>query len=201
MPAPDLDPAASIAFVDVDCARLRTATWGDGPASIVLLHDGLGSIGQWRDIPSAVHRSTGVPVMAYERAGHGASNPAPSGPWPADWLHREAAVLDALIEVLGIESPTLVGHSDGGSIALIQAATSGACRSAMVLAAHTWVEDVCVESTAATPPLPRVRATFSWAAGFLTVPAALAAPDDDRASFETATPSWYASCMLRTKSA
>ena len=146
MPAPDLDPAASIAFVDVDGARLRTATWGDGPASIVLLHDGLGSIGQWRDIPCAVHRSTGVPVMAYERAGHGASIPAPSGPWPADWLHREAAVLDALIEVLGIESPTLVGHSDGGSIALIRAAISSTCQSVMVLAAHSWVEDVCIES-------------------------------------------------------
>ena len=80
MPAPDLDPAASIAFVDVEGARLRTATWGDGPASIVLLHDGLGSIGQWRDVPFAVHRSTGATVMAYERAGHGASTPAPSGP-------------------------------------------------------------------------------------------------------------------------
>jgi pimeloyl-ACP methyl ester carboxylesterase len=146
VPAPDLDPAASIAFVDVDGARLRTATWGDGAASIVLLHDGLGSIGQWRDVPFAVHRSTGATVMAYERAGHGASTPAPSGPWPADWLHQEAAVLDGLIGRVGIESPTLVGHSDGGSIALIQAATSGPCQSVVVLAAHTWVEDVCVES-------------------------------------------------------
>ena len=55
-------------------------------------------------------------------------------------------MLDELIGRVGIESPTLVGHSDGGSIALIQAATSGACQSVMVLAAHTWVEDVCVES-------------------------------------------------------
>jgi pimeloyl-ACP methyl ester carboxylesterase len=162
VPAPDLDPAASTAFVDVNGARLRTATWGDGPASIVLLHDGLGSIGQWRDLPLAVERSTGATVMAYERAGHGASIPAPSGPWPADWLHQEADMLDGLIGVLGIEAPTLVGHSDGGSIALIQAATGRACRSVIVLAAHTWVEEVCVESIRA---MRAERARFVTALG------------------------------------
>ena len=146
MSALDFDPTASVAFVDFDGAQLRTATWGNGPASIVLLHDGLGSIEQWRNIPSAVHSSTGATVMAYERAGHGASLPAPSGPWPADWLYQEASALDGLIGRVGIESPTLVGHSDGGSIALIQAAISSTCQSVMVLAAHSWVEDVCVES-------------------------------------------------------
>ncbi len=146
MPAPDLDPAASTIFVDVAGARLRTATWGEGRASIVLLHDGLGSIGQWRDVPSEIRRATGATVMAYERAGHGASTPAPTGPWPADWLHREAAVLDDLLGALDIELPALVGHSDGGSIALIHAATGGACQSVIALAAHTWVEDICVES-------------------------------------------------------
>lgn len=146
MSAPDLDPAASTAFVEVTGARLRTATWGRGPVSIVLLHDGLGSIGQWRDVPSALHRSTGLTVLAYERAGHGASTPAPTGPWPADWLHREANVLIELLDVLGIQAPLLVGHSDGGSIALIAAATGETCRSAVVLAAHTWVEDICVRS-------------------------------------------------------
>lgn len=146
MPTPDLDPAASTAFVDVAGARLRTATWGDDPASIVLLHDGLGSIGQWRDVPAALHRATGATVMAYERAGHGASTPAPTGPWPADWLHREAKVLIELLDVNGIEAPTLVGHSDGGSIALIAATKRGVCAGAVVLAAHTWVEDICVRS-------------------------------------------------------
>jgi pimeloyl-ACP methyl ester carboxylesterase len=146
VPAPDLDPAASTNFVDVGRSRLRTATWGDGSASIVLLHDGLGSIGQWRDVPSEIHRATGATVMAYERAGHGASTPAPNGPWPADWLHREAAVLDDLLRMLNIESPALIGHSDGGSIALIHAATGVPCQSVIALAAHSWVEGICVES-------------------------------------------------------
>jgi pimeloyl-ACP methyl ester carboxylesterase len=146
VPAPDLDPAASTIFVDVAGARLRTATWGEGRASIVLLHDGLGSIGQWRDVPSEIHRATGATVMAYERAGHGASMPAPTGPWPADWLHREAAVLNDLLGALDIEAPALVGHSDGGSIALIHAATGAACQSIIALAGHVWVEGICVES-------------------------------------------------------
>jgi pimeloyl-ACP methyl ester carboxylesterase len=146
VPAPDLDPAASTIFVDVAGARLRTATWGEGRASIVLLHDGLGSIGQWRDVPSEIHRETGATVMAYERAGHGASRPAPTGSWPADWLHREAAVLNDLLGALDIEAPTLVGHSDGGSIALIHAANGVACQGVIALAGHTWVEGICVES-------------------------------------------------------
>jgi pimeloyl-ACP methyl ester carboxylesterase len=147
VPAPELDPAASTRFVEVGGACLRTATWGAGPATVVLLHDGLGSIGQWRDVPRELHRMTGATVMAYERAGHGASTPVPDGPWPADWLHREAEVLVALLDTLEIDAPTLVGHSDGGSIALLAAAAAGErCRAAVVLAAHTWVEDVCVES-------------------------------------------------------
>lgn len=138
--------SASTAFVDVLGARIRTATWGDGPPAIVLLHDGLGSISQWRGVPQEVHRATGATVMAFERAGHGASTPAPTGPWSANWLHREAVLCGELFDVLGVESPTLVGHSDGGSIALILAATDTRCSAVVVLAAHTWVEDICVES-------------------------------------------------------
>lgn len=146
MAAPIIDSATATAIVELGAVRLRTATWGDGPIEIVLLHDGLGSIGQWRDVPNALHRATGATVMAYERAGHGASAPAPTGPWPADWLHREAGVFNELLDALGIESLTVVGHSDGGSIALIHAATTARCQNVVVVAAHTWVEEICVES-------------------------------------------------------
>ncbi len=150
MPVDDL-AAAATAFVDVGAARLRTATWGAGPAEIVLLHDGLGSIAQWRDVPAGIHRRTGATVCAYERAGHGASTPMPIGPWPADWLHREAHVLTELLDVLGIEAPLLVGHSDGGSIGLIHAAghdaaTSRRCSGVIAIAAHSWVESVCADN-------------------------------------------------------
>ncbi len=148
----------TIAFVDLDAGaedvRLRTATWGESTPSIVMLHDGLGSLGQWRSLPADVHQRTGAAVMAYERAGHGQSTPVPGGAWPADWLHREAGVLASLLAHLGIVAPLVVGHSDGGSVALIHAATGGDEAALMVLAAHTWVEPVCTDAISAMGDRP-----------------------------------------------
>jgi pimeloyl-ACP methyl ester carboxylesterase len=138
-------------------AELTIAFWGDGPAEIVLLHDGLGSIAQWRGVPAALAATTGRTVMAYDRPGHGQSTPIPSGPWPADWLHREADRLAGLLsgDAVAVENPLLVGHSDGGSIALLYAAALGVgdhigqrIRGLLTLAAHSWVEQTCFDAIA-----------------------------------------------------
>lgn len=138
------DPHISV--VAVGACRLRTAMWGSGPVEIVLLHDGLGSISQWRDTPAEIAAATGVAVMAYERAGHGASTPVPDGPWPTDWLHREAEVLGELLREMNIDQPLLIGHSDGGTTALLHAARGGPCSGIVALAAHSWVESRCSEA-------------------------------------------------------
>jgi len=112
-----------------------------------MLHDGLGSIPQWRSVPHAVASKTGLTVMAYERSGHGASLPTPSGPWPADWLHREADVLHRVLQAVEARSPFLVGHSDGGSTALIYASQpQSQARAVLALAPHSWVEQICFDS-------------------------------------------------------
>lgn len=137
-----------VAVVAVGACQLRTATWGSGAVNIVLLHDGLGSISQWRDTPAQIAAATGVAVMAYERAGHGGSTPVPDGSWPTDWLHREAGVFGELLQAMHIDHPLLVGHSDGGTTALLHAAGGGACRGVVALAAHTWVEKRCSDAIA-----------------------------------------------------
>ncbi len=114
-----------------------------------MLHDGLGSLSQWRDTPAEIAEATGTAVMAFERAGHGTSTPIPDGAWPADWLHIEARVFADLLRAMSIERPLVVGHSDGGSIALLHAATGGDCRGLIVLAAHSWVETACTEAITA----------------------------------------------------
>ena len=139
-------PTAQLRTIDLGGLRLRAATWGDGPVGIVMLHDGLGSIGQWRDTPADIAAATGTAIMAYERAGHGTSKPEPTGAWPADWLHGEATVLGELLEVVEIERPLIVGHSDGGSIALLHAADGGTCSGVIALAAHSWVEQICTDA-------------------------------------------------------
>jgi len=131
--------------VEISGRSLAVQTWGTGPAEIVLLHDGLGSIRQWRDVPAGIHHATGRTVLAYDRSGHGTSTPAPSGPWPADWLHTEAEVLGELLDRLAVDAPVLVGHSDGGSIALLAAAAGREVGGIVTLAAHSYVEQVCVD--------------------------------------------------------
>lgn len=138
--------------VVIDEAQLVTATWGDGPAEIVLLHDGLGSIDQWQGIPAALAERTGRTVLAYDRPGHGRSTPVPEGPWPADWLHLEADRLDRFLATVDVADPIIVGHSDGGSIALLHAVAVGEqakeseLRGVLTLAAHSWVEPSCYDA-------------------------------------------------------
>lgn len=132
--------------VEIEGRSLTTQRWGDGPAEIVVLHDGLGSIRQWRDLPAQMHATTGRTVLAYDRAGHGSSTPVPTGPWPADWLHTEAELLAQLLDEVAVAEPLLVGHSDGGSISLLTAAAGRPLRGVVTLAAHSFVEQVCVDT-------------------------------------------------------
>ena len=130
--------------LDLGDQQLAAGIWGEGDIEIVLLHDGLGSISQWRSVPALVATRTGVGVLAYERAGHGSSTPVPTGPWPTEWLYREAAVLQRVLDHVGCVQPFIVGHSDGGSTALLHAADVGtSIRGVLAIAAHTWVEDIC----------------------------------------------------------
>jgi pimeloyl-ACP methyl ester carboxylesterase len=64
-------------------------------------------------------------------------------------MHEEAALLPAVLDAARIERALLVGHSDGGSIALI-AAGRGEPRVAAVatLAAHVFCEELSVQSIA-----------------------------------------------------
>jgi pimeloyl-ACP methyl ester carboxylesterase len=116
---------------------------------IVLLHEGLGCIAMWRDFPQALAAATGARIVAYSRYGYGQSTPLPEATRNArnvQFMHAEAIDIAPLVfQKLGIENPYLVGHSDGGSIALIFAATypSAVCGLA-VLAPHTFVEDISV---------------------------------------------------------
>lgn len=111
---------------------------------IVFLHEGLGSVSQWRDFPQALCEATGLDGLVYSRPGYGASDPHPDGlNWTPRFMHHEAQeVLPALLDTLGITQPIVpLGHSDGGSIAMLFVAQHAwrvaAC---VVLAPHLFVE-------------------------------------------------------------
>jgi pimeloyl-ACP methyl ester carboxylesterase len=115
---------------------------GDSSARpLVLLHEGLGSVGLWRTFPQALNEATGRRVVAFSRFGHGRSDPPPAPRTPA-FFHEEALdVLPAVLRQLDVEEPILVGHSDGASIALIHAGAH-APSGLVLLAPHVVVEDV-----------------------------------------------------------
>ena len=47
----------------------------EGSATLVLLHEALGSIEQWRDFPEALVKATGLPALLFDRCGFGGSQP------------------------------------------------------------------------------------------------------------------------------
>ena len=106
----------------------------DQNPSLVLLHEGLGSISLWRDFSSKLAKKTGCPVVAYSRYGYGRSEVL-SEPRNPDYMHYEAlTVLPELLDKLGVREPILIGHSDGGSIALIYAGVCGHLAGLVLLA-------------------------------------------------------------------
>ena len=115
---------------------------------LVFLHEGLGSVSHWRDFPARVALATGCPVTVYSRYGSGQSDML-SEPRGVRYMHDEAlATLPALLERLQIENPILIGHSDGGSIALVYAGSHDRVRGLILLAPHVFVEELSITSIA-----------------------------------------------------
>ena len=110
--------------IGIGGVELEGRCWGPPPSAaptLILLHEGLGSVGLWRDFPDQLAERTGYGVFAYSRAGYGNSDPAPL-PRPLDYMTREALdILPQVLDAIGFERGILLGHSDGASIAAIYA--------------------------------------------------------------------------------
>ena len=121
-------------------------------APIVFLHEGLGSVSMWTqrglDWPLAVCSATGRSGIVYSRRGYGQSSPVPEGRnvLPPDYMHREAFdALPVLLAQLQVNRPVLLGHSDGATIALLNASRFpvAAC---IAMAPHVVVESLAVNA-------------------------------------------------------
>ncbi|TDL94587.1 alpha/beta hydrolase [Stutzerimonas stutzeri ATCC 17588 = LMG 11199] len=121
-------------FPDADALRPNRAP-------ILLLHESLGCIEQWRDFPAALSQATGRTVVAYDRLGYGRSDRLTAPP-VASFVEDEASTgFAAVREHLGIEHFVVVGHSVGGSMAVHCAARfAEACQALITLSAVTFVE-------------------------------------------------------------
>jgi len=136
-------------FLEIRGLKIEWQEWpgaSDELPPIVLLHEGLGCVALWGQFPEKLALTTGCRVIAYSRPGYGRSDPYPN-PRTVRYLHNEAEViLPEVLAKLGIHRPLLVGHSDGGSIALIFASLFPHIPSGLVvMAPHEFVEEVTLE--------------------------------------------------------
>ena len=122
------------------------AAVGAGAASqpvLVFLHEGLGCAAMWKDFPARLCAQTGCQGLVFDRLGYGQSSPLRTGR-SVHYLHRSA--LEELPQVLALldgRPYVVLGHSDGGSIALIHAADQPSGLLGVVTeAAHVFVEEV-----------------------------------------------------------
>ena len=122
--------------------------WHEGrEPTLVFLHEGLGSIPQWRDFPARVAEATGRRALVYNRYGYGQSDVLAEPRVGVRFMHDEAlAALPEVLAELRVEAPVLIGHSDGASIALIYAGAAHPLRGLVVMAPHVFVEPICVRS-------------------------------------------------------
>jgi pimeloyl-ACP methyl ester carboxylesterase len=137
--------------IDLGDRRLRVRrlaphkTDGLDRTTLVFLHEGLGCIEMWRDFPQLLCDATACNGIVYDRTGYGRSSRWPTDPGQRYMEIEADEVLPRLLAALAIEDCVLVGHSDGGTIALNYAAADPEpLRAVVTIAAHAINEPVCV---------------------------------------------------------
>lgn len=109
----------------------------DGPA-VVLLHHGLGTVRSWKEQIRVLARA-GYRVVAYDRWGHGKS--APRDHWSMPHFKEDLADLQAVLVELDLNKAALIGHSDGGKIAMLYAINNPEwVTSLVIVSTHIYIE-------------------------------------------------------------
>jgi pimeloyl-ACP methyl ester carboxylesterase len=136
-------------FLDIGGARLEYRMIGarpDAAPTIVMLHEGLGSVSTWGEFPAKLSETMGV--FVYSRAGYGKSSTV-SLPRPLDYMQREATdVLPKLLDAIGFRRGILLGHSDGATIAACYAGSvqDHRVRGVILMAPHFFTEQSNIDA-------------------------------------------------------
>jgi pimeloyl-ACP methyl ester carboxylesterase len=147
-----LQPSGTLTIGSSDLEYRMIGPMPDKAPTIVMLHEGLGSVGLWGDFPEKLQAATGAGVFVYSRAGYGNSSPV-NLPRPLNFMEIEALdVLPKVLDAIGFRRGLLLGHSDGASIATIYAGgvQDHRVRGLMLIAPHFVVEDFGLASIAKT---------------------------------------------------
>jgi len=125
-------------MIDLPDGRFHYLTWGAERAdlpSALLLHGITSNALSWVRVGPAL--ADRYRVYALDMRGHGLSIKPPPGAYSLRDTADDAA---AMIEVLGLERPLVMGHSWGGATAIVLASGAGSEQPAPTLA-HVILED------------------------------------------------------------
>jgi pimeloyl-ACP methyl ester carboxylesterase len=134
-------------FVNIAATDIHYQLIGDQDNNkpvIVFLHEGLGSIPQWKNFPEILCERTGLPGLVYERRGYGKSSPSGREREKCFLKKEGEIVLPELLEKLFPDRPHYVfGHSDGGTVALYYASLNPKnLLAAIAEAPHVFLEEI-----------------------------------------------------------
>lgn len=138
-------------FLTIDGSKIEFEQFPEATPrmpTIVFLHEGLGCVEMWKDFPRQLTEVTGCGGVVFSRLGYGKSDPNSSERAPT-FMNDEALItLPKMLRQLDAAEIILLGHSDGGSIALIYAAHA---RDPNLLglileAPHVFVEEISIQS-------------------------------------------------------
>ena len=147
-------------FLDLAPLRLEYRMIGprpDAAPTIVMLHEGLGSVDLWGEFPEKIAAATRTGVFVYSRAGYGRSNPGQL-PRTVSFMHEEACqVLPRVLGAIEFQRGLLLGHSDGASIATIYTGSvqDHRVRGLVLIAPHFFTEDMGIAE------IEQARASFA----------------------------------------
>jgi pimeloyl-ACP methyl ester carboxylesterase len=110
----------------------------DSGNALLFLHHGLGAVRSWKE-QIQVFAQSGYRVVVYDRWGHGKS--APREKWSMPYFKEDLADLQVILDDLELDRVVLVGHSDGGKIAMYYAMNNPQRVISLVLvSAHIYIE-------------------------------------------------------------
>lgn len=126
-------------YLEINGHNLYIETYGPNSGdAILLLHHGLGAVRSWKE-QKHIFARCGYRVTVYDRWGHGKS--AARENWSMPYFKEDLADLQAILDTLEIPRAVLIGHSDGGKIAMYYTISNPHRIVSLVLvSAHIYIE-------------------------------------------------------------
>jgi pimeloyl-ACP methyl ester carboxylesterase len=141
-------------YIDISDGVVFVRSWTSEASKsnipVILMHDSLGSVELWRDFPRELAQLLSRPIIAYDRLGFGRSTAREKLP-ALSFVRDEAnTYFPQVVQALGLDEFIPLGHSVGGGMSLLIAASHmKSCKAVVSISAQSFVEQRTVDGVRA----------------------------------------------------